>query len=182
MHGANLDGPNGIGTSALRNQWQEVIARNGPYDVMITLGFRCDLSLDRARFTLRHFLRCVHRRLYGKYWRDRGLLLQGLVVVEHKWNGSPHFHMPIRLPDDGRLDEERLAELEEAVSRTAERLRYPTPQYLSFGSALISGTDYVDVTPVHNVAGLSVYLVKQMLALDRGVNVGVLAGDEIDGL
>ena len=151
-------------TVDVRNVWVTLIQQYQNYDLFLTVGFRCSLDPYRAQFSANHLLTRVNRTLYGKRYKEHGLWLCGIGVIEFKrlsvrsW-ASPHFHLALKFPDGASRPTEMV---EASAKKGAARLRYPTfDSDRPFGGP-ISGADFVDVQSVYDQSGLAIYLVKDL--------------------
>ena len=170
-----------------RKLWTEFIRSYPLFDLFLTIGFRIWLAGHTAQFTTNHLLTRINRSIYGKRFKKHGEWLSGIGVIEFKSIighscGSPHFHLLLRFPAGG---ERPFKEVRVALQKGADRLRYPTvcPDRPLGGP--ISGADFVDVRPIHDLAGLANYLTKELgpgrTALN-GHNVFFVGRDGIEGL
>lgn len=168
-----------------RSAWIELLENSDEFDVFMTVGFSVWIDRTRSVHCLNHLLLRLNRSFCGKRFRKNGLALTGIVVRETK-RRSPlapsgiHYHMLLKLPRPIGIDL-----VQAALSKHAERLRFPTGDQQRPMGRRVSGPEYVDARLITDAAGLLDYITKELRYQDqpsRGINLGFVDIDGVVGI
>ena len=86
------------------------------FELFVTLSFRQNVGLDRARASLRHWFACLDSHYLGKNWRRRSTDQRtAAVACPENIISNLHYHCLLKLPERSKSDV--LAEQEWVLKR-----------------------------------------------------------------
>lgn len=142
-----------------RDAWREIIYWNGPYVCFLTLKFQRSYSDSIAIPSVNQFFYNMNRQLFGRRWWRKKWGFTGMVIAEQNRlrasdAGDLHFHCLLN-PNDHIQTEDDFVLLRDRAVLSATRLKDAK------GRHMCSLPQGVDVRPIHDLSGITRYVVKE---------------------
>lgn len=151
-----------------RDEWNDLIASHGPYDMFTTLTFSRKVSDSEAIGSYNFLLHEISKKLWKRH-KKKGLFNSGFVFAERQANDNLHFHSLVKFsPTLTAYAKDCYEGTYRSCAKilTAERNGRDVPITESVG---------IDIQSCDNNERLIDYLTKEMKGSNKGVSDSISA-------